>query len=354
MIQKSNLAVIVLSIVSIQLVACQKNPTTFSLLGETNAYQQIAQPVQSKVDVLWVIDNSGSMRSSQESVAANFQTFMQRFMARGYDFQMAVTTTDAYRAAFFPDDQRYTSQFVDGTDATSHSGIRIINAQTPNLESVFITNILQGIEGNGDERAFQSMRDSLNNQLNADFVRDGAFLAIIIVSDEDDFSHDSPEFIGRDYYNPAFHTVQSYVDYLDALKPATSGRRNYSVSAIAIFDEQCLDQVNDYWTGRIVGYRYSQLINATGGVKGSLCSEFGDTLKLISDEIVNLTTRFQLTRIPQVDTIEVFVNSTQMAQDELNGWTYHADDNVIIFHGTAIPPDGAKVEIFFDPIGFKE
>src|SRR5690606_21483555 len=46
------------------------------------------------VDILWVIDNSGSMGNEQADLADNFNLFIQDFITRGIDFKMAITTTD--------------------------------------------------------------------------------------------------------------------------------------------------------------------------------------------------------------------------------------------------------------------
>ena len=46
-----------------------------------------------KVDVLFVIDNSGSMMEEQQSLGANFAAFIARRIAAGVDYHIGVTTT---------------------------------------------------------------------------------------------------------------------------------------------------------------------------------------------------------------------------------------------------------------------
>lgn len=46
-----------------------------------------------KVDMLWVIDNSGSMCEEQATLRENFKGFMKRLQTTPLDFQFAVTTT---------------------------------------------------------------------------------------------------------------------------------------------------------------------------------------------------------------------------------------------------------------------
>ncbi len=324
---------------------CGNETDSFSTLSAFDAFSQNATYTQQKIDVLWVIDNSNSMRSSQESVAENFNRFISQFLARNYDFQMAVTTTEAYRELFEDGDF---SSFRDGTDNTSHTGIPIVSQTTLNVEETFITNILQGDGGHGDERAFLSFKMALNNVINSGFIRHDAFLAVIIVSDEDDFSHLNANSI-QDPNNTSLDPVSSYVDFLKELKKEAPFKNYYSVSAIAVFDEDCLSQVNDFWTGRKIAYRYTELIELTNGSKASLCSNFGDNLEMISDSIVELSSMFALDREPFVETIKVYVNGNEILPDSINGWTYNEENNSILFHGESIPPDGANISIRFEP-----
>src|ERR1700677_3092505 len=158
-------------------------------IGQTNeSFTQKGSVENNAIDVLWVVDNSSSMSPLQANLTSNFSSFISNFQTQGYDFHMAVTSTDIYKSeANFSNNQALT-QFSDGIGATP-SGIFDILSTTPNLDSVFVTNATTGINGSGDERAFSSMRDALNSPLNAGFLRANSFFAIVILSDEDDFSN---------------------------------------------------------------------------------------------------------------------------------------------------------------------
>ncbi len=47
-----------------------------------------------KVDMLFVVDNSGSMSDEQAMLADSFQTFIDQFMLRNVDFHIGIITTD--------------------------------------------------------------------------------------------------------------------------------------------------------------------------------------------------------------------------------------------------------------------
>ena len=53
----------------------------------TQTWQQEEIPV---LDVLWVIDNSGSMNQFQTSLSTNISSFMTAFAQTGADYHMAV------------------------------------------------------------------------------------------------------------------------------------------------------------------------------------------------------------------------------------------------------------------------
>jgi hypothetical protein len=373
--------------------ACEKTDRSFSLLDSGSTFQQTATYETRKIDVLWVIDNSGSMQSSQDNLTANFASFINEFEKKGYDFHMAVTSTDAWRAkaqnmgtangvANATILRRARSGRINFTTApysyATNSLINILDQNTPNLSQVFVTNASQGINGTGDERAFDSMKQFLNYDGNSDFRRADAFLAVIIVSDEDDFSGNVNTPIYADYNDEApnnspsehpmvltapspadpsdiYHlyndsrldTVQSYKDYMDGVMGSTD---NYSVNMIGVLDTACRTTLNNDIGGRRLGRRVAQLADMTRGVKTSLCGNFGESLQLIAQSTIKLTAKFKLSREPDPASIKITVDGVVIPQDASQGWSYNATDWTITFNGDSVPAQGSNVQIFFTPL----
>ncbi len=333
-------------------IGCGKSTDSFSLSPEAENYKQVADITQRKVDILWVIDNSGSMNTSQTALATYFSSFVQRFQNYDYDFHIGVTTTDAYK--FYFTGAPAWARLRDGT-ASTHSGVFVIDPLTPDLIPTFQTNIKQGIKGSGDERAFQSIEAALNtdDNINGDlnFRREDAYLAIIIVSDEDDFSQTDPPGTTtstQDYDDPRLFKVEHYVNFLDKLTNSLPYLRSYSVSAITVLDDACLNKLKA--GGRKIAERYIGLVDQTGGTKASICADFSESLSFLSDKILELTSVFKLNREPLVESIRVFVDGILVEKDEKNGWSYDPLGNQVIFHGNAIPANGAGVRVAYDPV----
>jgi hypothetical protein len=287
---------------------------------------------------------------------------------------MAFTTTDAYRyrsnlanntnCVRFRDRQLNAS--CNNASGSTASGYKIITPTLPGaaqLMSVFTKNANVGILGSGDERAFESMTDALTHSVNAPdaFLRADSFLAVIIVSDEDDFSWSGTTNKGvfpPNYNDPALDPVNGYVTALDTITGSSGANRRYNVNAIAIYDQACEDQLNADFSGRQIGVRYGQLADATGGMKASLCGDFAASLQSIADYLLTLATQFYLSRIPKPETIKIVVNGNQVPDRATNpagdgGWEYDSNTNSIKFYGiNYIPPTGSVISVDYDPVAY--
>lgn len=329
------------------LAGCEKGDRSYSLLSDTEAFQQSASYVPRKIDILWIIDNSGSMKSSQDALVANFSRFINRFQLLNYDFRMGVNTTDAWQGRFNAT-KTGLRRLKDGVGST-HSGVFVIDKDTPNMDDVFLINASLGINGSGDERAFSSMEDTLNSELNLDFRRPDAYLAIIIVSDEDDFSATSATPLYNNYSAPRLIPVSTYKTIMDN----HAGVGNWSVNAITIQDAACRDELNARSGGRIIGHRYMELSALSGGVQTSLCGDFGTSLELISDLLIEVSSSFKLDREPIPSSIRVLVDDQSINESAQNGWSYDSATMILTFNGTAVPAAGQKVVINYDPVAPK-
>lgn len=316
----------VMTAATLSLVACEDIPTV-SILSETENFVQAASEVNNKIDILWVVDNSGSMGDSQTALANNFQAFINDLQSKNYDFQIAVIATDAYRGG-------------DYAKFKSAGGDVILTNNTPELETNFIENVMVGTRGSANERGLQSLETALELEENKayDFPRDDAFFSVIFVSDEEDSSVE----IG----GSTFPGLNHYLGILDTLRLGSTlvGQKTYSLNAIVLREEDV-----GCTSGR-VGQRYMDIVGETEGIVASICSDFSESLTDITVSIVQLSTQFYLNREPVIESINVVVNGEVVPEDGENGWEYLSETNSIIFHGSAVPEQGASILVDFDPV----
>lgn len=358
--------------ISLLMVSCGTGEGDITIIPSTDTFTQEGSEVVAKMDILWVIDNSGSMADFQQALADNFNAFIADFATQNYDFKMAVITTDAW-ADPFSSNVIYDSDFKETT-----AGNRVLTADTPNLEAEFIELALQGTAGAGDERPFQSVREALEDPDNAGFHREDAHLAIIIVSDEEDFSNEgSSTYLGYtcvpaynvdnsintscfNYWtesNPQPGTgefltpVSFYSDYLDTFSNDTY---DYSVYSMAILDHTC--RQSDATFVRLLGNRLTELSDISGGITSSLCGNFSEELDAIAQTIIERTVEFFLESVPANPNFLIVEAKapgasgfSQIPQSETDGWIYGAVNNSIIFSGSAVPAQGAEIRISYDP-----
>lgn len=340
--------------------ACGNGNTTYSLLSDGQTFNQASSTVNTKIDVLWIIDNSGSMASSQQNLATNFPAFISKFTEKSFDFQLATNASDAYLTmspmwdsyyGMIPTPSYYEGQsqslkgkFRDGAGG-SHSGFFVLNPTTPNLNQNFVINATLGTSGRGDERSLQSMEATFLSPHNNGFVRSsqGSFLAVIILTDEDDFSNSTTT--AYESYVPQLTPISYYVSLLDAVTGTSGASKRYNVNTISVPDQACLNSI--FNGAQKIGTRVQAIADATGGKKGSICGNFAADLAAIASNIVQLSTKFSLgDKKPIPSTIVVKVNGVVVPS---NGWFYEQATNSIVFNDGFTPQQGASIQVSFDP-----
>ncbi|MEK6705687.1 MAG: hypothetical protein AABZ06_07850 [Bdellovibrionota bacterium] len=72
-------------------------PGSFRLEQQEQAFSTSAE-VNTKIDILWVVDNSSSMDISQDKLKEGYAAFAKKYMQPTWDIRSAVITTDTYLA----------------------------------------------------------------------------------------------------------------------------------------------------------------------------------------------------------------------------------------------------------------
>jgi hypothetical protein len=270
---------------------------------------------ETKVDILWTIDNSGSMGSYQQALISESKTFINDFVNKGgLEWKMGIissTLTD--------------QPFVGFTPST------LLTYQTTNGIALFQDAVGRlGTFGDATERFFSPVDTAL--QKFPDFVRKNATLAIIFLTDApDQGAMKAPDFLKM----------------LTALKGDLGRVVVYGV--FAALDLGCT-AVDEQWN--YAGSGYETVIKATKGQRYKLCNTpFGKNLADLGTNLVERIKRpfIQLKDRPVVSSLTVNhlgVDLQGGAKEQGGIWVYDFDMNRVVFHNLDFAPgDNEEVTI---------
>lgn len=235
--------------------------------------KEVPVDINRNIDILFVIDDSGSMREEQTSLVQNFQRFINvlNSIEGGLpNVHIGVVSTNvgagtggingcenngdngllqnAPQGACETPTDRYIEDLgnEDGTRTKNYTG---------DLADTFSCIAELGLTGCGFEQPLESMRRALNgsNAQNDGFLRDDAFLAVIIISDEDDCSVEHNEM-----FNSAMELdrIDSHLGFLTSFRcfefgvqcepdtsPRSSGPRD---NCVPREDSEYMYNINEY------------------------------------------------------------------------------------------------------------
>ncbi|RMH43699.1 MAG: hypothetical protein D6689_04445 [Deltaproteobacteria bacterium] len=201
-----------------------------------------------KMDILFVIDNSGSMGEEQDNLAANFPRFIEvldSFVAENgnpIDYRVAVTSTAVTKSwtqetlpGFPPIPE---SQSGDDGALLQRCGMtrRWVEKSDPDPSGTFSCAAVLGSDGANQEMPLEAIRlafgDRMADGTNAGFLREDALLAIVILTDENDCSRQDDNFtltFGQDVCDTTA-PVPPYAQFLDTV---TGAPGRWAVAVIA-------------------------------------------------------------------------------------------------------------------------
>lgn len=153
-----------------------------------------------RVDLLFVIDNSGSMADEQSNLVNSVPSFIseiQTQLADADSYHVGVITTDEYEYNDGCEDEGAMVIATGGSDSSDgvcgpYADGYTYMTENDDLDVAFPCAALVGTDGDGDERPMQTMQAALSPGMNGPgdcndgFLRDDALLVIVIITDEED------------------------------------------------------------------------------------------------------------------------------------------------------------------------
>lgn len=267
----------------------------------------LLQNPPTEVDILMIVDDSGSMGDEQDELGEGFDRFVEFFDVAEIDYHIGVTTTDVEGR---------------GGGLVQAGDHKVITRETPEPAETFDDLVNVGVQGSGYEQGLAAARLALTETMregdNAGFFRDEALLSVIFVSDEEDAS---------------LGPTREFINGFRELK-GQRRRDAFNASALIGFDAEaslpadCNQGSGQTGVGAVAGWRYWDVAHQSDGVVGSICEEdFSDLVSRMGLAASRLRDRFLLERRANPESIEL-----DLVLDGEAG------------EGTRVPPDGVDGE----------
>ena len=312
---------------------------------ECDSFTVDALPV---ADIIWVVDESGSMLEDRSAVANNAKEFFGRALQSGLDFRMAVTnvvnTTDGPASAIGRFCSRSYSfdakgELVSLYDSLDEGGVDrfLLPAEQALFESCIRNPPGYEVADEwGMVNAYEAVRKHLPREPASPYkIRTDAQLVIIIATDELPGSLlDRDWGAAREYLRCSLsatrkkHILDSvYKDELALFRGETAGGEGKAVMHV-------IGGVCGNGCDAEVAHGYTEVSQELGGITGDVCqADLGPTLQLIIDSIAGSASPVVLQYVPISASLAVAVGSQLVGRSQVSGFDYDAAANSVVFRG---------------------
>jgi hypothetical protein len=286
-----------------------------------------AESFDPKVDILFVVDNSGSMDYHQKNLIFNVELFTNVFLTRSIlDYNIGVISTD-------------NEGWAKPCCGQLEGNVRVVTKLTPSADSVLKENLALGVSGSGLETIFDPVINALTppnvTGWNAGFLRPDAALILIFITDAEDQS-----------------AVNLPDDAFKKLVGIKNGDPRKLLAYGAIVPSGVLNCMRDeYAEPKRIEKFLSLVSNAPNNILSLCATDYGQRLAEFALQIVdNIGSTIYLRRSPDISSIKVFYGSAELPRDIDRGWSYDPKRNAVILGGAidwASQPAGSRVKIYY-------
>jgi hypothetical protein len=315
------------------------------------ATETFTLPTKPQVDMLWAIDNSGSMSEEQFGLATNVPTFTSAAASANADFHIGVVTSeinDPYTA----DTGACRGEVGPGWLYYCPGTPKWVEPTTPNLASVLGNNLRPGTCcSDSQEAPLEAARLALSEPnisdpaINGGFYRDDAVLALVFMTDEIEQSDGSTDY---------------YADFFKSLKGArTKDQLNVSIITGLNVSTKLPAACSSSNGEAEEGSRLYNFYTAIGNGKAlSICdSNWGSTVVALANNLFTQQTSrsLPLARVPSESTITVKKGTTTVPKDTTssgNGWTYDSELNAVVLGAKTTGLAGATITVTYNSVCF--
>ena len=311
-------------------MGCQpdSNRKKYPLVEKQIIKKTLTDSYNPSVDILFIIDNSGSMGSFQELLSKNARLFIDKFLDTEFiDYHIAVTTSTWGFDDVGPGEY-HTNPYSGPRDGelvvcknlagkTGYDYSNYVDRNTPRGPECLKEMMRVGIKSQTHERFLNIPALTLSNQdvIKSSFYRSHAHLAVIVITDSYDQSNTS---------------VMEAYQFLLNLKEGDKRKIHYAAGLVTFGVPQYKCAAEEYPPTSLI-----EMVNSFGsrGYRFNLCQfDYGKEVAYFADHLVDSALTIPLNRLPDMDTIEVrysYSGNSQLVPKGFQGWSYSIDDNAI-------------------------
>ena len=302
-------------------------------------------------DIIWVVDESGSMSDNRQDIVNNANDFFSRAKKSGLNFRMGVAGMKRPSSYGTP---VTVGKFCSvATSSTSHDGgaDRFLSSSEQGVFQSCVKNppYYEGGSEYGLAHTYEAVIRHLPRQPNnPSKIRTNATLVIIIATDEAPQEFKSyttykgkPGFMSYSEYDikacttSKLNQINAYLMDWTMLLTGKNGKYKAQAKAtVHLIGGVCNNKCGSY--GPEYPWGYEQLVKSTGGQVGDICQKnLGATLQKIIDSITGKASPAVLQYVPMSASLAVALNLKTIPRSRKAGFDYNRASNSIIFHGVS-------------------
>lgn len=296
----------------------------------------------SKADIIFVVDDSGSMEDDQEAVRAAASAMTDILRTANLDFRLGVARM------FAPNRSSNSRGRLEGDGLTSDL-------------AAFQRDIVVGAEGGwepGLETGLLAIdrllpRTALGQAPRADRLREGAATVVVHLSDERDQTVECAACGSCDEFESKsdFCTDPDGQPVIDDFIERYTARAATAFAIVSDLPNGCKQPGSTQRENFEPGQGYVEVANATGGQFGSLCGDMRENLENVARVATGVASSYELSQIPASATLRVVIGppgrGRVIPRSRTDGFDYDPVQNKVVFYGDARPQDGHEVVIAY-------
>ena len=304
-------------------------------------------------DIIWIIDESGSMDDDRQNIINNATDFFARAVKSGLDFRMAVAGMK----------NPSSSSVIEGkfcsvaSSSTSHDGgpdhFLLKSEQATFKACIKNPPYYEGGSEYGLAHTYQSVVRHLPRKASSandkTKIRSEATLVVIIVTDEAPQEFKSyttykgkPGFLSYSDYSidqctsGKMSQINSYLqDWYTLLQGKHPQWKMQAKATVHLIAGVCKSKCG-YYSGPEYPWGYQELSKATGGQIADICQKnLGATLQKIIDSVAGNSSSAKLQYIPMSASLAVAINKKKLNRSRSSGFDYSRASNTLVFLGVA-------------------